>query len=257
MGIKTNLRDLTPARGRFASKIKLLSGGHANAQYFPEGMITIYPWDTAVDELMIRRSGDPTKMLHAALPKLCELNGCPITSFIASELMLVVLSARAKRLNSAETISADSTCPKCKQVEHVKIKVPDQLTKVGEKAVDWPGFDTITLPECQDVVAVRMLTIQDELSVQNRTADVKASTVGDEAAKVLAGITAINSGPIGPGDAKDLVAWWKAMPVADSAYLMTAFADTQPHVSLKINVVCEGCQQPYEFPLDLDTNFFR
>ena len=81
MALNTNLKDRTPRRDKFARKIKLLSGGYSCPEAFPEGMITVYPWDYQIDTwLQNARRGvgmDNETVLFQLVEKVCNLNGCP------------------------------------------------------------------------------------------------------------------------------------------------------------------------------------
>src|ERR1039457_4761744 len=99
MPITSNLKDLSPARDRYSKKVQLLSHGTINGQFFPDGQITIRPWDFQIDDWITTRLRrgliKGRTLLFQVLPKVCDLNGCPVDKFIASEVMTVLMLSRS------------------------------------------------------------------------------------------------------------------------------------------------------------------
>jgi len=257
MPIKTNLRDLNPSRDRYIRSIQLISGGHFNGAAFPDGMITVYPWDFNVDEWLTTRIRKGAlkgrSILFNVLPKVCNLGSCKLENFIASEVMLVLMVARS--ILRDDVVEFEHECPSCGHTGSDRIKVPDQLERIGEKKLGWPGYDLITLPKIKDVVKVKPLTIGEELQVLNRTDHERAATCSDSVARVMSGIIDVNDGK--PDSAMELIQWFNALPPSDQEFLLEEFDKTQPQLSQVVSMECDSCGVKFDRALRLDEDFFR
>src|SRR5271157_5163859 len=150
MAFQSKLKSLQPRRMQFQKRVKLLSGGYIKPDAFPNGEITVFPWDMNVDDWLAERirKGVRDTVLFDLCAHLCDLNGCPLDSFIVGDVNTVLLVARAIRYDSV--VQYEAVCPKCQHTTTESIRVPDELGRVGEKTLEYPGFDTITLSDCGD-----------------------------------------------------------------------------------------------------------
>lgn len=256
MPLQTKLTDLRPAREKYSRTITLLSGGAACPGAFPEGKLTVFPWDSKVDEWFATRlrrgAGRGRTIFFYLLDQLCDLNGCPRDKFIASEVMTVLMVARSILYQDAVEYSAE--CPECGAVERTQLKIPDELEKIGEKAPDWPGFDTITLAKSGDVVRVKLLTVGEELAILERSEE-QRRRCSDSVATVAAGIVAVNDGK--PDSAAEVLTWLNALPPADFEQLSVQFDKLQPQLSTAVHHQCGSCGAAFDYSLRLDVDFFR
>lgn len=256
MAIKTKVTDLRPARERYSRKMQLLSGGLINGQFFENGQITIYPWDNQVDEWLaakLRKGAIKGRtILFNVLPQVCDLNGCTLDKFISSEVMSVLMVARAILRN--DTVTFEAECPHCGHKAENSLKIPDQLERTGEKKLGWPGYDLVVLPECSDEVKVRPITVGEEIAILDRTEHLR-QMCSDSAARVIAGLVAINDSQ--PDDAREAVTWFKALPPGDQDYLLEQFDNSQPGLSQKVTIKCDDCGKEFDYTLQLNEDFFR
>lgn len=257
MAIKSNLKNLTPAREKYSRKVQLLSGGLINAAAFPDGQIKIYPWDFQIDEWVMNRMRKGSIKGHAilfhVLPKVCDLNGCKLIDFVASEVMMVLMLSRSILRN--DVIEYSHQCPECMTEFEDKVKVPDQLERIGEKKFGWPGYDEITLPDVNDIVRVRPITVGEELAILDRAEATRQNTCGDDLARVLAGIITINGGK--PENPQELLTWIRAISPSDAAFLIEQFDKLQPQLSTTLHLNCDACGKDYDHSLKLNEDFFR
>ena len=255
--IKTNLTDLRPSRGRYTRQIKLLSGGQINGDNFPDGMITVFPWDNSVDEWIASRvrkgANKGRNVLFQVLPKICDLNGLPLSKFVSSEVMAVLMVSRSILRNDA--ISFTWECEECGTSGEQTVKIPGDLQRVGEKNDTWPGYDAITLPDSKDVAKMRPITVGEELAVTDRSEPERKATCSDTVARILAGLVAVNDGK--PDSAKEALTWFNALSPADQDYLITEYDKTQPQLGTTIQMKCDSCEHEFNHTLRLDTDFFR
>jgi hypothetical protein len=257
MSFKSKLTDLRPARQKFSKAISLLSGGMVNAEYFPEGRLTVYPWDNQVDEWIqgrLRKGNTKGRtLLFHVLPKVCDMNGCPLDKFISSEVLMVLMVSRSILRN--DVVEFESECPDC-QTNHVnKLKVPDQLEKIGAKNSSWPGFDLIDLPTVGDQIKTRLVTLGEELAIIERPEADRGNICSDTIARLVAGIASINDGT--PDRAIDVVNWFRALCPSDQEYLLEAFDKTQPQLGVAVHLKCDACGKEFDHVLQLDNDFFR
>ena len=255
--IKTNLTDKRPRRDKFSRKIKLISGGMANQTAFPGGEITVLPWDSSVDHWLIETSTSATgpardRILYDLMGKLCVLGPCPLEEFVLGDVNTVLLVARS--ISEMNRIKYLTTCPACGHEEVDQITVPDELKPVGQKAIDYKGYDSVTLRESQDVVDIRPLRIKDTLSIVGRSPQSKAE-VSDHLAHILAPIVNVGGSP--PDRIQELLEWYNALHPADAAQIETFTDSITPHLSQELAQQCASCRHVYPHRLVLDQEFFR
>jgi hypothetical protein len=140
MAFQSKMKSLAPRRQQFQTKVKLLSGGFTNPTAFPNGEITVYPWDTHIDDWLSDRvkKGNQGMVLYDLCAKLCDLNGCPLESFVIGDVNTVLLVARALRYNSV--VEYEATCPACANKTIEEIRVPDEFGADRRKGRGLSGF---------------------------------------------------------------------------------------------------------------------
>lgn len=257
MAIKTNLKNLTPRRQAFKRVITLPSHGYSCPQAWPEGQITVYPWDSEIDEFLLesaRKAAGRSSVLFELVAKLADLNGGKLDDFVADETNIVLLVARAASQDG--TIQYTSICPFCNAKSAEQIKVPDELEKVSEKPKDYPGFDIITLPDCKDVVKIRPLLIKDERMVLERPAAERAK-ISDNTLRNLLRVITINDST--PDKLAELNEWYEALPPKDARHLEEQGRELSPHLNTNIPHVCGNpiCNREFKHNLTFDQDFFR
>ena len=97
MAIKTNLKSLAPRRQVYKREITLLSHGYNNQKAWPDGKLTVYPWDNTIDQWLVDnlRRLSRQDLVYGLLKNCCDLNGGPVDDFIADEINVVLLVSRA------------------------------------------------------------------------------------------------------------------------------------------------------------------
>jgi len=257
MPIKTNLKSMTPRRQAFKKTITLPSHGFSNPQAWPDGQLSVYPWDSSVDDFLLdnnRKSAARQNILFELVAMLCDLNGGKLDDFVADETNIVLLVSRALAQDS--TIVYTSVCPYCNAKEQEKVKVPDELEKVSEKLPGYTGVDLITLPDCKDVVKVRPLLIKDERIVLERPAADRAK-ISDNTLRNLLRIVTINDST--PDNVAELKTWYEALPPKDARHLEEQARELSPHLNTLIPHVCANpnCGREFKHNLTFDQDFFR
>lgn len=256
MPIKTNLKSLTPRRQQYKKDITLLSHGYNNPTAWPDGKLTVYPWDNAIDQWLVdnMRRLNKQELVYGLVRHCCDLNGGKLDEFVADELNVVLLVSRA--LSSDGVVVYTSVCPFCGAKKQERITVPDELEKVGEKTGDYVGFDEITLPVVQDKVKLRPLLVADEKAIVNREDDAK-KTVPDSELRTLMRIVDINGTK--PDTLDELVIWFRALHTKDSKFLADEGRRITPHLNTNIPHTCDEpeCGRKFTHPLTFDQEFFR
>lgn len=256
MAINTKMQSLAPRRQVYRKEITLLSGGYTNPKAWPEGRITVYPWDSTVDEYLYQtgRKTNRNLLLIGLLGQVCDLNGGSVDEFVSTEINTVLLTARALSISSDGAVRYTVHCPSCRHPENVTILVPDELEKVGEKGEGYPGYDDITLPDCQDVVRVRPLTLRDEQVILERSPEARKS-LSDRKLRILMAVVTVNDGR--PDNLDEMVRYYDALSPADVRFLEEEEDRLSPHLNLLIPHQCDECNHQYKYPLGIDTEFFR
>lgn len=254
MPIKTNMTNMTPRRQQYKREITLLSKGHTSPQAWPKGKITVFPWDHTIDNFFLeenRRGASKNELLFTLVEKLTDLNGAPIDDFPADEVNTVLMVARSI---GHEKVTYKTRCPLCNCEMTESISVPDELEKVGEKPEEWPGYDEITLPDCKDVVQLRILTVKDEKIVQNRKPEQRRE-ISDSDLRTLMPIVSINEST--PDTMEELQLYFSALSPADATFLIEQQRQLSPHLNTSIPEKCDDCKHQFVQVLSFDRIFFR
>jgi hypothetical protein len=251
--IKTNLSSLLPRRQTYAKAWKLISGGYVNRAAFPNGMITIYPWDTEIDDYLVNATTTGEQnVLYGVLERVCNLNGCKVGDFVFSEVITVLLIARSA--GSGGVLRYMSDCPACRTKEEEQIRVPEELEPQAQKPPDYSGFDVITLPACADKVAIRPLQVDDEKGVGERPAE-ERKRVEDGLLRKLLPVVTINDSR--PDSLEELLSWYLALPPEDSRFLTEQEEALSPQLNRRIPHKCRACGTEFFHVLNFNERFFR
>lgn len=247
---------MTPRRQQYKREITLLSHGYTNPQAWPDGKLTVYPWDNSIDQWLVEnvRKMPKQELVFSLLKLCCDMNGGKVDDFVADEINVVLLVSRA--LSTDGVVMYTARCPYCGHSKEEKIKVPDELEKVGEKSSDYAGFDTITLSESTDVVKIRPLLVKDEKAIINRD-DEARKIVSDGELRTVMRVISVNDGK--PDSLEELVTWFRALHAKDAKFLDDQGRDLTPHLNTLVPHVCDDadCGKKFNFPLNFDQEFFR
>lgn len=255
MAIKSKLPSLEPARKRLRTSIKLLSGAYYARDAFPDGMITVYPWDYDIDLWVQGQRQGQVKpdTLYRVLPMVCDLNGVDVNVVPIGDLFTILTVARAITLDSV--IKYSPVCPSCAVTnQEIEVKIPSGLARFGEKGPDYPGWDEFTLPKSGDSVRVRPLTIGDERAIVARSPEAVAK-VDHPKMRILTGVVSIGGGV--PESLDELLGWWAALHPADKVEFTRKQDDLFPHLGDTIEHSCDACGFNFVVPLGIDATFFR
>lgn len=262
MSLKSNVSTKAPTKERFAKEIDLLSLGYFNPVAFPDGKITVYPWDNSFEEFVAKRAQKGEKqefILWELFPKVCDLKGCNPKLFPAMEALLIIMVSRAITRNSK--IDLKLKCPDCGNSWNETLTIPEQLEKIGEKKQGYPGYDVLQLPECKDFVMVSPMTIGDSYNTSKRS-DALKDLFSDSVAEVLAVVKAVaivreelaDSRVDNPMEAFE---WFKRLPPSDVVYLSSKINELTPQLSTTLTVECPKCETEFKSSVDLNASFFR
>lgn len=256
MAIKTKMQSLLPRREQYKKVITLMSHGYSNPTAWPDGLLTVYPWDSEMDAYLLdaSRHDNPTTVLFDLLERCCNLNGGRVDDFVADEVNVVLLVSRA--LASDNIITYQSRCPFCGTRRQEKVKVPDELEKVGEKSKDYTGTDLVTLPVSKEAVAITPLLVRHERLLAARTAEEKAQ-INDVEMRTMLAVVTINDTK--PDTAGELARWLRALPPVDIRSLTEQQRILSPHLNTLLPHTCENpiCRQEFSHLLTFDQDFFR
>lgn len=253
MPIKTNLKSMAPRRQQYAKKFQLVSGGYTNRKAWPDGEITILPWDTDVDEWFVNaQEMGEQDLLGGVLERVVSWNGASKEDVIVSEMMSILLMARS--LTTGGKLHYVSECPVCHNKETEAVVVPDELEPVGAKSRDYPGYDLITLPHCKDVVAIRPLTLRDDKLIDDRPPEAKIG-LSDARLRRLFPIATINDSK--PDTLEELNVWYEALPPQDARYLIDQQEMLSPQLNRRIPHKCSRCSREFHHVIRFDADFFR
>jgi len=251
MAIRSNIGKLVPLREKLKTTIKLLSGKYFEPTLFADGALTVYPWDSSVDEWVIERAkkGNTKSIPFELLTRLCDLKGVDYRKFPYGEVDTVLFVARA--LNHASKLKFTAVCPACEHKWVEEVVVPDNLEKIGEKGPDYLGYDDVTLAESTDVVRIRPLLVGDVHNITTRT----NKSIPESTAMLISTIVSINGTT--PDSPEECHAYLLAITVADRKALEAAVEATTPHLSKTLRIECPECGHEFSHQLRIDEDFFR
>lgn len=254
MAFQSKMQSLTPRRQKHQQQVKLLSGGYTAPQSFPDGNITVYPWDSSIDDWMEERlkQGNRHRLLYDLVGQVSNLNGCSIEKFVVGDISTVLLVSRAIRFDNL--IEYEAICANCGNPELSRIKVPDELGRVAEKTSGFPGYDIITLPDCQDALKIRPLLVKDEIYISERD-DTSKQLASDRVMHILLPIMTVNDGK--PDTWEELNTYYQALSPVDAAFLEDQENTLYPHLDTEIPHKCDICRRQFKFNLDFNADFFR
>ncbi len=257
MAFKTNLKDLRPRAEKQKVEIALVSGGFVNRAAFPGGKITVYPWDSSIDQWVQEESrnapvGQQNLVFYRLVGKVANLNDCALEDFCIGDVFTVLMASRA--IEHSGVVHYTATCPSCGTSETSDVRIPDELTPIAQKDQAYTGIDKILLPDCADAVEVRPLRIRDELLIVQRDPD-KRALVNDHVARILAPIVSINDGT--PDDPAEIITWYSALSTKDARFLEKQEDELTPHLDQAMMHECGKCKKIYRHPLTLNAEFFR
>jgi hypothetical protein len=256
MAINTNLKDLTPASQRFKQEIILPSGGFSNPTAFPQGKLTVYPWDMGTSEWMVSapRTNELLYMTQL-VGRLTHLPTDTVKTLVASELPLIVMVARALTFED-NRVEYTAVCPHCRTAQtKVSLQIPNSLEKVAVKAADYT-HDTIVLPVSKDEVSIKPATVNEQEAARNRPERYQ-KVLSNVEASALAAVRGIGGGT--PDHQDQLVQWYRALSPTDAEFLVTEVAKANPGVSTSIKHLCDNpsCAREFTYEMNLATDFFR
>jgi len=256
MPIRSNLKSLVPRRQQYRREITLLSHGYTNRTAWPDGKLTVYPWDNTIDQWLLEnlRKLSKQELTLGLLRLCCDLNSGNIDDFVMDEINIVMLVSRA--LSTDGVVLYTSVCPHCGFKKQEELKVPDELEKIGEKSADYPGYDSLTLPVVADVVKLRPLLVLDEKHITNREED-KRKLVPDAELRTVMRVVSINDTK--PDTLEELITWFRALHAKDSKFLEDKGREITPHLNTNIPHICDDadCGKKFTYPLTFDQDFFR
>jgi hypothetical protein len=254
MAIKTNLKSLTPRREQFKRDIALISSGYYNRTAFPSGKVTVYPWDSHVDDWFQERLREPNKeyALWEAVAKVANLNGCPLRDMVMGDVWTILMVSKAIRTDCV--VDYVAICSACGKPEKATIRIPDELQVQGKKAADYPGFEDILLPDSQDTVTFRPLTVGDNMYILERESDLRHK-MSDMIAGILLPVLAVGGGKVENVD--EALQWYNALSPKDAEFLQKQQGRLHPQLDTEISHKCESCGSKFNYSLELNRDFFR
>lgn len=253
MPIKTNMKSLQPRRQVYKREITLLSKGFSAPKSWPDGKITVFPWDSEVDAYLLEQSktSGQGNLLYGILDKVCDLNGASVDQFVFSEINAILLVSRAIQFDGA--VEYESVCPYCKTTDRESIQIPGELALIGEKKPGYPGYDDITLPECKDVVRIRPLLVKDQKKIEDRADGWQDYT--ERHLQIYLSIVSVNEGT--PDNLEEVSQWYQALSPADARYLEEQQVDLSPRLDNRLPHKCKQCARQFFHTLLFDQEFFR
>lgn len=255
MSIVTNLKSKAPRRQQYKEQIQLVSHGYSNPEAWPDGVITVFPWDNEIDEALVnlsKRASARNTMLYSIVEKLVDLNGASADDLVAEEVVTILLCARA--LSNNGVLMYQSRCPACAYTTEETVKVPHELEKISEKSKEYPGYDDIVLPVLNDIVRIRPLLVRDEKSIAEVISE-KVFKSSESVLRAIAPIVSIGGGI--PDNKQELIEWHGALHPTDVKFLADEERRITPRLSTTLKHECDRCGIGFEHTLSFDAHFFR
>ena len=258
---------MQPRREAYKRSIPLISGGYYAKAAFPDGLITVYPWDSRTDEWFLEKLRKTSEERDYAILEVAEkvsaLKGLKYGQLLESDAEEIVMVSRA--MSTGLQVIFEAECPACNANNKNEIKIPDGLTKVSEKKPDFNGIETITLPENLDVIEFKHLNIADLIKVNQRSDDSKKEVPTKLALGATCLLSVNGNGTVddkgardgAPTSLQDAIVYLEALSPVDIEYFYQQRVELYPHLDRKVVVECDKCGHRFDYVLRLTTDFFR
>lgn len=255
MAIRTNMKSLAPRRQAYSRKIVLPSHGYTNRQAWPGGELVVYPWDSSIDEFVLQavKRMPNAQVVSQLIERVCNLNGGNVDDMIAAETPAILLASRAFGASNTGQVEYQTKCPGCGAAEKSTIHIPDELGILGEKPEDYPGYDTIVLPSCQDRVDIRPLKLGDEKLIFDQKN--QGSKYTESLLKTMLAVVSVNSSQADNLD--EMARWCEALAPEDIDFLEKEQMRITPRLNTAIDHVCDSCGREFVHTLVFQMEFFR
>lgn len=253
MAIKSHISTTIPTRDRFKREITLISKGYAAPAAFPDGKITVFPWDIQISEWLQKRArkGNADTIMFDLLPQIANLNGCPVEDFVMTEVMLIAMVSRS--ILRENKLDLQLVCPACNHEWSEPLQVPEQLGVLGEKGDGFvPGSDKTILPVSLDEVATKPLLVS---SYKAAAGYAKKTQISERLAVIIASIVSVGGGE--PDSAQEVLSYINALHPKDLAELEKGIHDNNPQLDPNLAVSCPACGHQFHKAINFDAEFFR
>jgi len=251
MAIKSNKQG--PRAGK---EFILPSGGYPYKGKLPEGRITVYAFNFDAEQVLAG-DGDGASKMNGVIPYICNLpEGLEVSDLLAPDQFYILLAARS--LSFGASYSFSTSCPACDKPEKHTFTLPEGLP-INRVEESFEGYHTFTLPDSQDVVKVRFLTVGDDLSVDAAAKQFKmnARDPGDPGYKfrLAKHVVSVNDGL--PESLQEVVAYLSELDGKDPQVFKREIETNQPGVPPLLTIQCPSCSEQYEIPFKMTQEFFR
>lgn len=252
MALNTRLPSLVPTSERLKQRVELISRGYSLKPEIPDGHITVYPWDSEISDWVVTATSAQDKLFSVEIvQKLTRLPTAMMDRFVASELLMVMLVARA--LTAGQKLRYSARCPHCQAVQKESaVSVPGDLTVLGQKDSAYPGFDMITLPVTGDEIKFQPLRVAHLRAL----ADKRPKGITESGSNFALSIQEVNGSL--PEKTEELFQYYLALPPEDVTFLQQKSKELSPALDTRVEHRCdsEACRQKFHYNLGLHYDFF-
>lgn len=226
-------------------------------------LVTVRPYSFNTEKILLTNLKGSEKLVKIAAAVTHAPSDFDINNFLMADILTILAIARG--LTYGEEYSFRATCPECGTKENCRVKVPTELS-----VKTWADYSTkedlekameFNLPIGKDRVAIKLLTIGDEISLE-RTATQNAAASRTDIAeerymiRLAMQLRSVNGGV--PDNLQEAREYIKRLEGEN----MVTYERTLDAMSIGIvfawKIACDGCGFQYDANVPMGTGgFFR
>jgi len=235
----------------------LPSQGYPYNGTIPGGKIKVHAFNFEVEETLGAK-GDGQEKLNKIIPMICDLpEGFTVGKLLAADQFFIFLAARS--MSFGETYNLSSTCPACGNIEKTDFALPHGLP-INTMQPDFDGIVKLTLPESQDDIEIKFLTVADlkEVSTMAKAMNLDPTDKENPQAyryTLASHIVSVNGGT--DFNLQEAVEYLSSLDGRDPHVFKDTIDKNQPGVASLIDMQCPECGEQYQMQFKMTQKFFR
>ena len=243
---------------RLFKEFILPSGGYKYGGKIPGGKIKIHSFNFDVEQILAGE-GDGLLKMSQVTPLIADLpEGLTVGDLLSADQYYMVLASRA--MSFGDEYGFSTTCTACGKKERHMFILPDGMPVVRFKE-DFKEPFVFELPNCKDSVAIRFLTVNDDLSINQyaKQREANISDPGDPGYKFRLAKHIVSVNGTVPDNIDDAINYVSSLDGKDPLVFRSTIEENQPGVVSLLTIICpkDDCREKYEVPFRMTSEFFR
>jgi hypothetical protein len=237
----------------------LPSHGFPYPDAFPEGRITVYPYNSEVEQTIADEGIVPQERINKAVKCIAAFPEVFNTDDLLVGDQYYVFAASRSMSGDAQ-YKFKTQCSSCGKQEEHEFTLPNGLP-IKEYPATFKEPLTFDLPDLKDTIGIRFLRVRDEKQIRLfcKTRKQVHNEQGDITitARLASHIASVNDGQ--PDNLDEAYEYVKGLAGADFIKLRTEIQKSQPGLMQLLRVQCphSDCNTVYTTVFPINADFFR